>query len=48
MKKMFTLEKLKQMDKWSNELKNMSYKLEIMKLENENKPVRSELDSIAD
>jgi len=35
MKKMFTFDKLKAMDKLGNEVKNLSYKIEIMKLHNE-------------
>ena len=35
-KKMFTLDKLKSIDKMTNEVKNLSYKIEILKLQHEN------------
>ena len=35
-KKMFTFDKLKAIDKMGNEVKNISYKFDLMKLENEN------------
>ena len=47
-KKMFTLDKLKSIDKMTNEVKNLSYKIEILKLQHENFAQRSDLDVIND